>query len=302
MQAPVFKEPLSKKPSSVPDTLTDDFVPAHILPDDILYPSEDGKPMAASDFQRDPLTYAIDSLKWHFSAQDQVYVTGDLLIYYEKGTSKSVAPDVYVVFDVPKHPRHTYRVWEEGKGPDVVLEILSPTTWQKDVQDNPSLYRDLGVREYFLYDPLDKFIQPALQGYWLDEQKQYQPMRVESLPDGGLKLASHLLGLELQADQTGQFRLFNPQTGKYLSTYNEAIEERLAEAQARQQAEIAQQQAEAERLAETQARQQAEIAQQQAEAERLAEAQARQQAEIAQQEMAQKLREAEEKLKQAGLL
>lgn len=55
---------------------------------------------------------------------------------------------MYVVFDVPKHPRHTYRVWEEGKGPDVVLEILSPTTWQKGVQDNPSLDRDLGVREY----------------------------------------------------------------------------------------------------------------------------------------------------------
>ncbi len=280
---PPFSAPLCKEPISLPHRLTNDS-----LSDDILYPSEDGNPMAASDFQRDPLTYAIDSLKWHFAAQDQVYVTGDLLIYYEKGTSKSVAPDVYVVFDVPKHRRQTYRVWEEGKGPDVVLEILSPTTWQKDVKENPPIYRHLGVKEYFLYDPLDKFIQPALQGYWLDERGQYQPMRADSLPDGGLKLTSQHLGLEVQVDQTGRLRLFNPQTGEYLSTYEESN-------QARQQAEAAQERAEAERLAEAQARQQAEAAQERAEAEQRA-------AEIAQQEMARKLREAEEKLKQAGLM
>ncbi len=131
------------------------------------------------------LTYAIDSLKWHFDSQDNVYVTGDLLIYYEEGnSSKSVAPNVYVVFDVPKYPRQTYNIWEEGKGPDVVIEILSDTTWKKDVEDKPRLYRDLGVKEYFLYDPQNKLIQPALQGKWLNDEGQYQPMQVDTLPGG----------------------------------------------------------------------------------------------------------------------
>ncbi len=246
------------------DTFSDPIT----LPDDLIYPSEDGKPMAESDFQRDSLTYAIDSLKWHFDSQDRVYVTGNLLIYYEEGnTAKSVAPDVYVVFDVPKHPRQTYKIWEEGKGPDVVLEILSPTTWKKDVQDNLLLYRDLGVKEYFLYDPLNRVIQPALQGHWLDDEGHYQPLGVETLPDGGLKLDSHLLGLALHVNQAGRFRLFNPQTGEYLYTYKERTQAHLL-----------------------------------AEADRLAEAQARRQAEAAQQAMARKLQEAEEKLKQAGLL
>ncbi len=223
------------------------------ITEDIEYPCSDGKPMADNDIQRETMIYAIDGLKWHFRHQATVYVSGDLLIYYEEGNpKKSIAPDVFVAFDVPKQRRYTYKLWEEGKGPDVVIEVLSPQTWRKDVTRNPPIYRRLGVKEYFLYDPLAEFIQPALQGYWLDDTGEYQPLRVDSLPEGGLKLDSHLLGLELHVDPAGRLRLFNPRTGAYLSTYEE-------EAQARQEAE-------AQRHAEAQARQELEQKLQEAEA------------------------------------
>ena len=56
-----------------------------------------------------------------------MYVSGDLLIYYEEGNPRvAVAPDVFVVFGVEDRMRMSYKVWEEGKGPDFVLEVASP--------------------------------------------------------------------------------------------------------------------------------------------------------------------------------
>ena len=52
------------------------------------YPSEDGQPMAESDFQREPLTYAVEALGAYFQQRADVYVSGNLFIYYEKVTLK----------------------------------------------------------------------------------------------------------------------------------------------------------------------------------------------------------------------
>ena len=63
------------------------------------YPSSDGKPMAESDSQRIPLTYAVDRLRHYFRHHPDVYVSGNLLIYYdEDNPGARVAPDVFVVF------------------------------------------------------------------------------------------------------------------------------------------------------------------------------------------------------------
>ena len=64
----------------------------------IHYPSSDGKPMAENDAQRDAIMYGIGSLTRHFKDRPDVYVSGDLLIYYEEGNPRvSIAPDVFVV-------------------------------------------------------------------------------------------------------------------------------------------------------------------------------------------------------------
>ena len=89
----------------------------------IVYPESDGKPMAETDKHRNLMVDFIQMLQHHFR-DDPVYVSGNLLIYYEQGNSKkSVAPDVFVVFGVSKKPRRTYLTWEEGNTPDFVLEL-----------------------------------------------------------------------------------------------------------------------------------------------------------------------------------
>ena len=57
------------------------------------------------------------------------WVSGDLLVCYEEGNPrKSVTPDVFVVIGAPRHNRMTYKLWEEPKAPDFVLEVASRNT------------------------------------------------------------------------------------------------------------------------------------------------------------------------------
>ncbi|MCP4350562.1 MAG: Uma2 family endonuclease [Desulfobacterales bacterium] len=205
--------------------------------DDNFYPDEDGKPMAESDFQRNPLVYCVEALKTHFEAEPDIYVSGDLLIYYEPYrpdiSAKSVAPDVFVAFGIPKHDRQSYKIWEEGKGPDVVIEIASEHTWQKDIE-NIDLYRSLGVGEYFMYDPTGSYFAPVLQGYRLDKRGIYRRIRPRELPGGHWKMDSKLLGLELHIE-SGRLRVYNPAKQEYLFTHSEEKAGRiLAEVRAEQ--------------------------------------------------------------------
>ena len=112
---------------------------------EIDYPATDGEPMAETDAQGIPLMYAVTGLRDYFRHRPDVYVSGNLLIYYEAGNlDASVAPDVFVVRGVPNHMRPTYRIWEEGKGPDFVLEITSRHTRANDQGPKRELYRRLG--------------------------------------------------------------------------------------------------------------------------------------------------------------
>src|SRR3972149_521363 len=80
----------------------------------IEYPDSDGKPMAETDTHRNDMTAVIEGLKDFFRERPDVYVAGNLFVYYEEGNPSAVfAPDVFAVVGVPKHERRTYRLWEE---------------------------------------------------------------------------------------------------------------------------------------------------------------------------------------------
>ena len=210
----------------------------------VEYPDSDGKPLAESDFQLDDLTYARDRLRIYYHDQcrrDDVYVAGNLLIYYEEGNRyAAVAPDIFVVLGVPSHKRRSYRVWEEGKVPDFVLEITSHSTWEEDQGYKRELYRRLGVTEYWQYDPTGDYLEPVLQGLEL-AAGAYVPIAAGATAVGLPALESRVLGLELHATDDG-LRFHDPVTEQYLPT---SAEDTAARAAAEARADAAEMRADA---------------------------------------------------------
>ena len=217
---------------------------------EVEYPSSDGKPLAENDAQLAAILYGVSALRVRYAGRGDVYVSGDLLIYYEEGNPRvSVAPDVFVVFGVEDRMRMNYKVWEEGKGPDFVLEVASPSTWREDVGRKREVYAGLGVKEYWLYDPLGEHLKPALQGNRLvDGEYERQPLLGSR--DGRLGLRSGTLGLELWAEGR-RMRFRDPETGLDLLGHDEEhLAHRAAAARAEVEAAARQREAAARRAAE----------------------------------------------------
>jgi Uma2 family endonuclease len=211
----------------------------------IYYPQSDGKPMGETDGHIDALIYLREALRDHFRDDPQMYVAGNMLLYYEEGNPAAcVAPDVFVVQGVAKHERRTYRLWDEGRPPTVVFEITSRGSRLEDLGTKRVVYAMLGVQEYVLYDPLGEYLRPPLQGYRLQEG-EYQ--RIPPGDEG--RLTSQALGLELRVEE-GRLRLVNPLTGERLLTPAEALTaRRVADARASQaEAELERLRAELARL------------------------------------------------------
>ncbi len=213
----------------------------------IYYPDTDGKPMAASDLHRDILNCTIDTLKAHYAQRPDVYVSGDILMYYVKGAPhRVVAPDVLVSFGLDKKRRNTYLVWVEGKLPDFVMEFSSKTTYAEDLGKKMDLYASLGIQDYFLYDAEGLFLASQLMG-WTLVDGVYVP--VSEHADGGLH--SDVLSLDFHVDDEG-LGFYDPVAGAWLQTPTEA-----AEARAEQEAARAEQEAARAENAETLAKQEA---------------------------------------------
>ncbi|MGQ4808095.1 hypothetical protein NKDENANG_01462 [Candidatus Entotheonellaceae bacterium PAL068K] len=227
----------------------------------LVYPSSDGLPMAESDFQRKPLMYAVEALDLYFQDRADVYVSGNLFVYYEEGNPQAVvSPDVFVVMGAAKRDRPSYRLWQEPKAPDFVMEITSRSTRSEDQGAKRGIYAFLGVQEYWQYDPTGDYLEPPLQGFRLCAQN-YQPLVPTRRANGMLTLSSPVLGLDLRLEQ-GALHFYDSVTDRPLLTYQETDRARQQAEQARQQAEQARQQAEQARQQAEQARQQAEQARQ----------------------------------------
>jgi len=174
----------------------------------IIYPTSDGKPMAETDLHRKEMARLIETLDAFLADRPDVYVSGNLLLYYEEGNPRaSVAPDVFVAVGVPKHDRPIYKLWEEHAPPTVVIEVTSPSTRREDRAKKWALYARLGVGEYYLYDPLGEYLRPPFQGYRLDAG-EYRAMT----PDVDGALVSAELGLVLVLVD-GRLRLRDRSTG-----------------------------------------------------------------------------------------
>ena len=148
----------------------------------------------------------------------------------------SIAPDVFVVHGVAKGMRTKYLVWEEGKAPDFVLEVASPSTWREDEGSKRGVYERLGVREYAQYDPTGEHLGTRLKGARLSGGR-YQEQAVWRSVSGELALRSEVLGLDVVVTRDGEFRFRDPVTGEYLRSPQEEHDRAEREAAARRAAE-----------------------------------------------------------------
>jgi len=240
----------------------------------IIYPETDGQPMTESDATRDYLIYCVEVLRLFFQSRRNIYVSGNLFIYYEQGNPKAViSPDVFVIFGVSSRQRRSYKTWQEdGKLPAFVLEITSLTTKKQDEVEKPQLYARLGIQEYFQYDPTADYLNPQLKGYQLVEGV-YQPLPMEITVDGFSLIHSSVLGLDLRLlPPTGTaiavtphpqvLRFYDPQTGLKLLSREEVEQARET---AEQERNLAQQERDLAQQERDLAQQERDLAQQRAE-------------------------------------
>lgn len=192
--------------------------------DEIEYPTSDGKPMAETDIHRDLMVDLIETLRSYYAHRPDVYVSGNLMVYYEPGNPrKFLSPDCFVIFGVPNTKRMLYKSWEEGNHfPSVVIEITSKITRKKDQGKKLETYRDVWkVDEYFLFDPRAEYLAPRLQGYRrVGELYERMVPLVEDV------LLSTVLGLRLEGAGT-ELLLVEAATNRLLHTPDRqlAIEE-----------------------------------------------------------------------------
>lgn len=189
------------------------------------YPTSDGRPMAETDWHRDLMLRLIETLKRHYETEPNIYVSGNLLVFYRPNDKRRhVSPDVFVARGVPARSRPNYLIWEEGKAPEIVIELTSKTTRREDLQTKFQLYRDvIGVKEYFLFDPKKDYLMPSMQGYRLIGGA-YRTIREK---DG--RLPSRILGMHLE--RAGEdLRFWHPETGLWIPTPEECEAESVARA------------------------------------------------------------------------
>lgn len=149
--------------------------------------------MAATEFHGLQINILFDQLSRYFAVNEHIHIGVDNFIYYQEGDiTKSVAPDIFVVFGVDKYPlRRSFYTWAEGAAPVAVFEFLSDSTAHQDRNRKVELYlSDIGVQEYFIHQPELK--KPAEFRGW---RRGPSGDIIEMVPDAAGGLFSEALNL-----------------------------------------------------------------------------------------------------------
>ena len=182
------------------------------------YPFSDGRVLMETDPHANSIVAMRNQLQWHFEARPDVYVAGSMAVYWRQGDpSAVVAPDVFVVLGAAKGSRKSYRTWNEGGVvPAFVVEVASASTSSRDAAGKRATYEGMGVREYWRFDPIGKWIARGLVG-WRLAGGGYEQVREEAAAGC---YRSEALGLELRAEGW-LLRFRDPILGRDLLTHSE---------------------------------------------------------------------------------
>ena len=196
-------------------------------PDKIEYPERNW--IAQSISHGDAVLQAAAALRNHFRERPDVLVAMELAVYYRRGDDNVwLQPDVQVVFGVSPENRRSYKVWEEGKAPDFVLEVASPATAEHDAEYKLEEYARMGVREYWRLDPEGTLMGSSLEGY-AASGGEYEPVQLVSSSDHERWFRSQVLGLELRSQRQARATVLvfrDPRTGEQTDGALEEAERR----------------------------------------------------------------------------
>jgi Uma2 family endonuclease len=142
----------------------------------IFYPYSDGEPLAESYDHLYAILTILEVLRVYLVGQRATVLADQFLYYAEGNPQRRVAPDVMVIFNVEPGGRDSYKIWEEGEVPQVVFEITSPSTRSQDEVQKKALYEELGVTEYWQFDPRGEWIDGQLRGYRLQSGVGSRPI------------------------------------------------------------------------------------------------------------------------------
>lgn len=199
-----------------------------IIADEVLYPSGDGQPMAETGIHVQAIILLHQALQDFFKNRPDVFIASDMFWYYEEGNRKArIAPDVMAVPGVGNQQRRSFFSWKEPEIPAVVFEMASKKTWRADLNEKYKRYQSLGVKEYFIFDPEDLYLDRPLLGFRLI-RSLYRPIKRtgdETVSD---------LGFWLRPEGR-MLRLTNGRTQQPILTRSEAVDK--AEAKAYRAAE-----------------------------------------------------------------
>ena len=210
---------------------------------EVYYP--EGPQMPEGNLQtRRRMELVIALRHWYGRRADDAgaWVCCDINVYYKKGDPKVVvAPDVAVAFGVDAaamETESTFRVWDAGAAPCFALEIASPKTVRTDLYVKPAKYAELGVEEYWRFDPTGgELLDPPLQG---ESRISGRWRAIDVVADtdvgSGLRGRSDVLGLDL-CWRPPKLRLWDPSENAWLPDPDDLAEQAAARAAA--EAELA---------------------------------------------------------------
>ena len=257
---PVGSPPPSSYPKAPPQP------PPDPGPDDTFYPGEDGTLWPHSFDERDALVKLVNSIREHFWAlKRDALVSFDNFVYYRpRDTRARIAPDVFVVLDhgyKSFYEAGVFKTWKEGKNLDLVLEALTSGWETLATHVKKEAYRQMGVSEYFLFQPDAARPGPdkenpnkRLQGFRLKgtAYREIEPKRSGSIASEVLGTSLRPVGIDVRlANQPRPFpyRSFQREVELRRAAEELALQERLARQAAEARAREAETRAQSEALA-----------------------------------------------------